>query len=121
MQLNKETNSAKYQITKYTANSITVNQQEFSGSIIVAPNSLTVWNMPNISALTRDALQLIIESRPEIILLGTGADLVFPDLAILQDVYKHKIGLEIMTTPAACRTYAALTSEGRNVVAALIL
>jgi uncharacterized protein len=34
---------------------------------------------------------------------------------------EHRIGVETMDTPAACRTYNVLASENRSVVAALIL
>ena len=33
----------------------------------------------------------------------------------------RRLGLETMDTAAACRTYNILASEGRNVVAALLL
>ena len=121
MQLNKESNSAQYQITKYSASSITVNELEYNESILVSPNLVALWNVSNIENLTRADFQPVIELQPEIILLGTGENLSFPDQAILQDIYQHKIGIEIMTTPAACRTYAALTSECRNVIAALVI
>ena len=59
--------------------------------------------------------------KPEIILLGTGASFVFPDRARLAPLYNAGLGVEVMDTPAACRTYNILLGEGRNVVAALIL
>jgi uncharacterized protein len=34
--------------------------------------------------------------------------------------YSREIGIEVMTTDAACRTFNVLVSESRNVVAALI-
>jgi uncharacterized protein len=33
----------------------------------------------------------------------------------------HRIGLEVMGTAAACRTYNILMSEGRHVAAALFM
>ncbi|MCG8042822.1 MAG: MTH938/NDUFAF3 family protein, partial [Candidatus Thiodiazotropha taylori] len=33
----------------------------------------------------------------------------------------HQIGLEVMATDAACRTYNILMSEGRRVAAALMM
>ena len=40
---------------------------------------------------------------------------------IQQYFTKKHIGVEIMTTGAACRTYNVLLAEGRNVAAALVL
>lgn len=121
MQLSKDNNNAKYQITKYTASSVTVNNEEFTSSILVMPEQVMPWSVRNVRDLSRVALKQIIEIHPEIVLLGTGAELVFPDPAVLQELFMHKIGVEIMTNSAACRTYAALTSEGRNVLAALVI
>lgn len=121
MQLSKETNNAQFQITKYTDNSVTVNEQEYTASILITPNSVTNWSAQNIANLTENDITEILRLQPSIILLGTGADLIFPDMALLQAIYAQKIGIETMNTPAACRTYTALTSEGRNVLAALII
>lgn len=121
MQLDKEINNAKFQITRYTASSVTVNDQEFTASILIMPEYVAPWPVTNIQALTAQDLEAILALNPEIILLGTGPHTLFPDPAILQRIFKQHIGLEVMTTPAACRTYAALTSEGRNVVAALVI
>ena len=55
------------------------------------------------------------------VLLGSGRAFRFPDAARLAPLYKAGIGVEVMDTPAACRTYNILLGEGRNVIAALIL
>jgi uncharacterized protein len=55
------------------------------------------------------------------VLVGTGDALLFPDPASLADLHAARIGVEVMDTRAACRTYNILLGEGRNVVAALIL
>lgn len=121
MQLSKETNNARFQITKYSAESVTVNDQEYTSSILVTPNAIINWSAKNIDNLNTADIAEILKLQPAIILLGTGSDLVFPNMALLQAIYAQKIGIETMTTPAACRTYTALTSEGRNVLAALII
>ncbi len=59
--------------------------------------------------------------RPEIVLLGCGARFRFPSPAVLAPLYGAGIGVEVMDTRAACRTYNILLSEGRRVVAALIV
>jgi uncharacterized protein len=59
--------------------------------------------------------------KPEIVLLGTGATFVFPDPARLAPLRDARVGVEVMDTAAACRTYNILLAEGRNVVAALIV
>ena len=64
----------------------------------------------------------VIERRhvPEIVLLGTGAEVLLPDLDLMAALAARAIGLEIMSTPAACRTFNVLVHERRRVVAALV-
>ncbi|HSG64427.1 MAG TPA: MTH938/NDUFAF3 family protein, partial [Gammaproteobacteria bacterium] len=64
-------------------------------------------------------LEPAITMRPEVLLLGTGARLVLPIVNLMQLLGERGIGLEIMDTPAACRTYNVLAHEHRRVVAAL--
>jgi len=52
---------------------------------------------------------------------GSGPRLVFPPPALARVLFERRIGLETMDTAAACRTYNVLASEGRSVVAALML
>ena len=51
----------------------------------------------------------------------SGATFRFPDPARLALLHQARIGVEVMDTQAACRTYNILLGEGRNVVAALIV
>lgn len=57
----------------------------------------------------------------ELILFGSGQKLRFAKPHWLQDLIAHGIGVETMDTPAACRTYNILASEGRKVVALLLI
>ncbi|WP_274585417.1 Mth938-like domain-containing protein [Neisseria leonii] len=53
--------------------------------------------------------------RPEVILLGTGSRQIFPNPQTVAALAAQGIGLEAMSTPAACRTLLLLQSEGRRV------
>ena len=79
------------------------------------------WPIGSVDELQADHLAAILELKPTIVLLGTGAKFQFPDPARLAPLYKAGIGVEVMDTPAACRTYNILLGEGRDVLAALIL
>jgi uncharacterized protein len=63
----------------------------------------------------------LVELEPEMVLLGVGARLRFPDRALLRPMEQRGIGVEVMDTPAACRTYNLLMGDGRRVVAALLI
>lgn len=60
------------------------------------------------------------EHAPELILLGTGRRQQFLHPAVTQRLLGMGIGVEIMDSHAAARTYNILMSEGRKVLAILI-
>jgi uncharacterized protein len=108
--------------TGYGAGYVEVNGTRYAASLVVsAERIVTDWPASSIDALSADHLAAIAELAPEIVLLGTGATFSFPGPARLAPLHHAGIGVEVMDTPAACRTYNILLGEGRNVVAALIL
>lgn len=122
MGLTRDDNTAQFQIQSFQPGRIQVNDVVYTSSIIVSSDRLIKnWRPQIISELTRDDLSIIIDLSPAILLLGTGGDLTFPDLDVYGDLINEGIGVEVMDTRAACRTFAALTAENRNVVAALII
>jgi uncharacterized protein len=58
---------------------------------------------------------------PTIVLLGSGAVQKFPPTSLIAPMLTRGIGIEIMTTAAACRTYNILVAEGRAVAAGLFI
>jgi uncharacterized protein len=88
----------------------------------VSARSLTEgWAGGSIEQLTEAHFRMLAEMAPEIVLVGSGKAFAFPDPALLAPLYAAGIGVEVMDTRAACRTYNLLLGEGRNVVAALIV
>ena len=79
------------------------------------------WTSGTFDTLTEADFAKLIEYRPEILLLGTGATQRFPHPRLLAPLNAERIGVEIMDTRAAARTFNILVAEGRKVVAALIL
>jgi uncharacterized protein len=70
-------------------------------------------------ALTVEDLAPALAFSPTILLLGTGTDRFLPDVELMAALAEQRVGLEIMSTPAACRTFNVLLQERRRVVAAL--
>ena len=100
---------------------ITIGNQQFARSLILTRDSLMAdWRPQHIAELLHDDFVPILEIRPEVLVLGTGKALTFPSPALTARLLQLGIGVEIMDTAAACRTYNILLSEQRNVVAALL-
>lgn len=121
MQLSLDTATASYQIRAYESGRIQINDQWITHSVIISPEQLVDWSPTSIADLNSTDLDSILNLTPEVLLLGTGESLIFPNHKILAPLYAQHIGVEIMTTAAACRTYNLLVSEGRRVVAALLI
>jgi len=108
-------------ITAYAQGNFTVRGQVFTGSHIFWPEKAPLaWALSDVTELNQQSFDQVLSEDIEAIILGTGESLLFPDDKWLEQIYSHAIGIEIMDTPAACRTYNILVSEGRQVVAALI-
>lgn len=109
-------------ITAYSESGIEINKQRYMHSLIVMPKQLiTDWNVEDFSHLAEQDFTKITNINPEVVLLGTGVKHQFLQAKFYQSLTEKAIPLECMTTAAACRTYNILMSEGRNVLAALIL
>jgi len=95
--------------------------ETLSSSFIISPRDLIRdWPPLTVESLLAEHLEPLIELQPEIVLLGTGHKLQFPETKILAQLHNQQLGVEIMDTAAACRTYNILMMEGRYVVAGLI-
>ena len=79
------------------------------------------WAVSDPENLELADLATAMALEPDVIIVGTGASLTLPQTDLMSEVAAHGIGLEIMDTPAACRTYNVLVHERRAVVAALFL
>ena len=123
MKLSLDYGNAQYVIRGYTNSSITVNDEEIFSSLVVMPDQLIRdWEHPSSpKQLGPDHLALIIEWKPEIILLGTGTALCFPSAELMATIMGKRIGFEVMDTGSACRTFNILSSEDRRVAAAIML
>lgn len=95
--------------------------ETINGSFILSPRHLLRdWAPADVNNLVADHLSAILELQPELVILGTGTKLEFPAHSILAGIHRQRIGIEVMDTAAACRTYNILMAEGRFVVAGLI-
>ena len=88
--------------------------------IVSATELISDWQVPTAEALTEQNLEAVLALEPEVVLIGTGERQVFLPPALMMVLYGRGVGVEVMTTDAACRTFNVLVSESRNVVAALL-
>jgi len=82
---------------------------------------LNGWAQKPLEALVESDLELLLDTSPEMIVLGTGSKHLLPPRELVFALARRGIGLEVMATPAAARTFNVLISENRQVAAVLYL
>lgn len=107
--------------TAYGEGYVAVNNEKHEKNLILLPESIIPeWSTATVETLTDHDMQKLLTLGTEIVLLGTGKRLRFPQGALMRPFAPAGIGLEIMDLKAACRTYNILAEEGRKVAAALL-
>ncbi len=126
MKLHPDPISGSHVITQHGAGFVVIDGIHVTGPVIILPD--LIINPWRIGSLTLTATSLcvddfadIFERKPELVVFGAGAVFRFPDRRILTAFTEARIGFEVMDTPAACRTYNVLASEGRRIAAALLI
>lgn len=108
--------------SNYSDHSVTINKEELTESLIVFPDMLhKKWAARSVSDLTMQHFDLLVQRRPDIIILGTGNQQKFPTIEMRRQLAASQLQLDVMDIAAACRTYNLLVSEDRDVAAAIIL
>jgi uncharacterized protein len=109
-------------IRGYSTEGFRIGARDCVGSVIVSATTLIEnWRPRAMAELDIADLEPALALKPEVLLIGSGTQQVFPGAQLLAALYESKIGFEVMATGAACRTYNVMLSEGRAVAAALLL
>jgi uncharacterized protein len=122
LELQDTSGAGRNWIDAYSAGRVVVAGSIFQHSLIVSPAAgARPWAPQCFDEITCGHVESIASLGPDVVLIGTGARLRFPEPAVLAPLHSVGIGVEIMDTGAACRSYNFLSGEGRNVVAALLM
>ncbi len=109
-------------IRAYGGGQVRVDDTVYGRSLILTPDCVIPdWPPQRFAALDRQHLEQVADLDPELVVLGTGDRQQFPRPAVTAPLIARGIGVEVMDTAAACRTYNILHGENRRVAAALIL
>lgn len=92
------------------------------GSLFVRENGFFPVEPADLAALEPSHIDGLIKQhgKPEILLIGTGADMALLPRTLRLHLEENDIGYDVMSTGAAARTYNVLTIEGRNTAALLL-
>lgn len=92
------------------------------GSILCLPDAIVAWDATDLERLTPSHLAGLLDRRADVdfALLGTGVTHLQPPAWVRAAFAAAGIGLDVMATGAAARTWNVLIAEGRSVAAALM-
>jgi len=109
-------------VRAYSAQDVHIGERRIVGSCAFdATHLLDSWPPTSPSELTLEHFLPVLDWQPEIILLGTGVRQIFPPPQLIAAVMARGVGLEVMDTGAACRTFNVLSSEDRRVAVGLVV
>jgi uncharacterized protein len=107
-------------ITAYGDDYVMVNGQRRESSVIVTPEQVQDWDVGSFESLTEKTFHDLSGLGVDILLLGTGTKQRFPHPRLTAPLAAARIGVEVMDSKAACRTYNVLVAEERKVALALL-
>ncbi len=99
---------------------IRINEQIWSETIALTPQEIiSPWKSVPIADLVEDDFTPLLAHSPELVLIGSGAKSDFPPRGLMFAFARLGVGLEVMDTAAAARTFNVLAMEGRRIAAIL--
>lgn len=115
MRLNEVVYDVAQPVDGYGPGFFRIGGEVFEGPVVVTASGVSAWGgYEDAVALTGLADDL------DVLFIGTGAEIAHVPAALREAVEATGLGVESMASPAACRTYNVLLSEGRRVGLALI-
>jgi uncharacterized protein len=121
MKLHADMPSPLNTVTAYGPDWVEINRRRFEGAVVVMPEGeIVAWSAQRFEAITAADFEALLARSPELVLLGTGQKQRFPHPRLTAPLTAAGIGVDVMGTHAACRTYNILMVEGRRVLAVLL-
>lgn len=120
----------KFHLSTHNGNVVTglgpgwvrIGATEYRENLVLTPEAITpVWAASGFDGLAESDFAALLPHKPEVVLFGAGPAIRFPHPRLTRALTDAGVGIEVMDTPAACRTFNILAAEGRAVVAALLL
>jgi uncharacterized protein len=147
MQINRDSDPSSYGILSYAAGEVTVliprrfdseagsrtggdievpggvmRREVLRRSLLIMPETLVPdWTPQRWEDLDAAHFDMLADYQPEVVLFGSGARLRHPSPRLYAGLTRRGIGVEVMDTGSACRTYNFLMTDRRKVLAALLM
>ena len=109
-------------VTGFTAQGYKIGDQRFEQGLLISPEQVLDWSGSSLDQLNLGEIlsRLNLSPVPEFLLLGSGASMQQPPASFRREVEAAGIGLEVMDSRAAARTWGVLRAEERWIVGAFL-
>jgi uncharacterized protein len=112
--------SATLTIESVGHDGIRINERLWTETIALTPDGIVApWNCAPVADLQEEHFAPLLAQSPELVLVGSGARNEFLPRELTFAFARIGVGLEVMDTAAAARTFNVLAMEGRRVAAVL--
>jgi uncharacterized protein len=115
MRMNEVTYSDAVPVEGYGPGFFRLGGKVFNGPVLTGAAGPALWG-----GFDDAAPLLALAGRIDVLFVGTGAEISHIPAGLRNELEAAGIGVEVMNSPAACRTYNVLLSEGRRIALALI-
>lgn len=115
MRLNEITYTGAVPIDGYGPGYFRIGGARVDGAVTVLPSGVAAWEgYAELGGLLGAADDI------DVLFVGTGAEIAPVPAAFRAALEEAGVGVEVMATPPACRTYNVLLSEGRRIGLAIL-
>lgn len=108
-------------VQSYGPSGFRISGQTYDHNIIVYTNHVEGWNNENFEDLSIESFNSFLKQKPDVLFIGTGKTMKHLSADLRAKLKEKGLNVETMDTGAACRTFNALMSDGRQIVALLFL
>ncbi|MGB5725570.1 MAG: Mth938-like domain-containing protein [Parasphingorhabdus sp.] len=109
-------------VTGFTPQGYKIGDQRFEQGLLISPEQVLDWTGSSLDKLDLGEIlsRLNLFPAPEFLLLGSGSAMLQPPAAFRREVEAAGLGLEVMDSRAAARTWGVLRAEERWIVGAFL-
>ena len=112
--------TSRISVRGVSADGFRIGREWLSGSIALTGDTVfDDWQDKPLGELTESDFDALLATGPEVVIVGTGATQRFAPRELTFAFARRGLGLEVMDSRAAARTFNVLVGEGRRVAALL--
>ncbi|MEP1201992.1 Mth938-like domain-containing protein [Tateyamaria sp.] len=115
MRLNEITYTDAKPVEGYGPGFFRIGGEVIQGAVLTGPTGTGPWGGLDASEALLDLAGIV-----DVLFLGTGAEIAHIPASLRAQLDGAGIGVEVMSSPSAARTYNVLLSEGRRVALAML-